>query len=163
MGAPVAGVPVMANSQQIGVSNANGQVISPYLGSFYESRISIEDKNVPLNYVMGKEFFTVKPAYRSGVDVNFGLRRVQGLDGVIRMRVGNDTPTADDRIVTFTRDGKLEQETQLGRAGHLYLESISPGEYRGEIKTGSGSCSFVMQVPQTDEVVFTLPGDLICE
>ena len=163
MGAPVAGVPVMANSQQIGVSNANGQVISPYLGSFYESRISIEDKNVPLNYVMGKEFFTVKPAYRSGVDVNFGLRRVQGLDGVIRMRVGNDTPTADDRIVTFTRDGKLEQETQLGRAGHLYLENISPGEYRGEIKTGSGSCSFVMHVPQTDEVVFTLPGDLICE
>ena len=163
MGAPVSGVTAMANSQEIGVSNASGQVISPYLGSFYESRISMDDKSVPLDYVMGKEYFTVKPAYRSGVNVNFGLRRVQGLVGVIRMRVGDDTPTADNQLITFTRDGKLEQEIQVGRDGHFYLENIAPGEYCGEIKTAKKSCSFLMQVPDTGEVVFTLPGDLICE
>lgn len=163
MGAPVSDVPVMANSQQIGVSNASGQVISPYLGSFYESRISIDDKNVPLNYVMGKDFFTVKPAYRSGVGVDFGLRRVQGLEGVIRIRRGEETSTADNRIVTFTKDGKLEQEIQTGRDGRFYLENIAPGEYRGEINATKQSCSFVMRVPETGEVVFTLPGDLICE
>jgi outer membrane usher protein FimD/PapC len=35
MGAAVPGVHVMANSQDIGASNDSGQVISPYLGSFY--------------------------------------------------------------------------------------------------------------------------------
>jgi outer membrane usher protein FimD/PapC len=163
MGAPVSGVPVMVNSQQMGVSNASGQVINPSVGSFYESRISVDDKNVPLNYVMGRDFFTVKPAYRSGVGVNFGLRRMRGLDGVIRMREGNDTPTADNRLVTLTREGVLEQEIQVGRGGHFYIENIAPGEYHGEIRTTNQSCRFVMQVPDTGEVVFTLPGDLICE
>ncbi len=163
MGAPVAGVPVMANSQQIGVSNASGQVISPYLGSFYESRISMDDKRVPLDYAMGKEYFTVKPAYRSGVGVNFGLRRVQGLAGVIRMRVGDDTPTADNQLVALTKDGLLVQEIQIGRDGHFYIENIAPGDYRGEIQGTKRPCGFAMQVPDTGEAVFTLPGDLICE
>ena len=163
MGAPVTGVPVMANSQQIGVSNASGQVISPSVGSFYESRISIDDKNVPLDYVMGKDYFTVRPAYRSGVGVNFGLRHMRGLDGVIRIREGGDTPTADNRLVTLTKDGVLEQEIQIGRGGHFYIENIAPGGYHGEIKNAQRTCSFEIQVPDSGEVVFTLPGDLVCE
>jgi outer membrane usher protein FimD/PapC len=153
----------MSNSQEIGVSNNSGQVISPFLGSFYESSISIDDQTVPLQYVMGKTLYTVKPAYRSGVGVNFGLRRVHGLDGVVRLRTAAGTPTADNLVVTLTRDGKLEQEFQLARNGRFYLENIAPGSYQGEIQTAPRACRFTLNFPETQEIVFTLPGDLICE
>jgi outer membrane usher protein FimD/PapC len=163
LGAPVAGVHVSANSQDIGVSDENGQVISPYLGSFYESQISVNDQDIPLQYVMGKNFFVTKPAYRSGVDVNFGLRRVRAIDGVLRIRRGAEAPTADQQLVNLVRDGHLAQQFQVGSNGRFYIENISPGNYHGEIKTAQEACSFSLNVPDTEDVVFTLPGDLVCE
>jgi outer membrane usher protein len=163
LGAPVSGVRAMANSQEIGVTNDRGQVIDPILGSFYESQISVNDQDVPLQYVMGKNIYRVRPDYRSGVDVNFALRRVQGVDGVIRLRNGQATPTADNQLVTLTRDGQLYQEFQIGREGHFYIENIATGTYRGEIKTTERSCSFELKVPDTQEIVYNLPGDLFCE
>jgi len=163
LGAPVAGVSVLSNSQKIGVSNAEGQVISPFVTSFYDSQVSVNEQDIPMQYAMQKDIYKVRPAYRGGVEVNFGLRRVQGLDGVLRMRVGNATPTADNRLVTITQNGQLQQEFQVGREGHFYIENIAAGEYHGEIKTDTHVCSFLLKVPATQEVVFTLPGDLVCE
>ncbi len=163
LGAPVAGVHISANSQDIGSTNTDGQVISPYLGSFYESQISVDDQDIPLQYVMGKNFYTTKPAYRSGVSVNFGLRRVRALDGVIRLRQGPNTPTADDQIVTLTQNGQVTQQFQVGRDGHFYIENIAPGNYLGTIQNRAPGCSFGLQVPDSPEVVFTFPGDLYCE
>jgi outer membrane usher protein len=163
MGAPVSGVRVMSNSQEIGFSDSKGQVISPFLGSFYESSISVDEQTIPLQYVMGKSIYTVKPTYRSGVGVNFGLRSVHGLDGVIRLRTATGTATADNWLVTLTHDGNLEQDFQIGRDGRFYLENIAPGDYQGEIPTTPNACRFTLQVPVTQEIVFTLPGDLICE
>jgi outer membrane usher protein len=163
MGAPVPGVSVLSNSQEIGVSSASGQVISPFVTSFYDSQISINEQDIPMQYAMQKNIYKVRPAYRGGIEVNFGLRRVQGLDGVLRMRVGANTPTADNRLVTLTQGGQLEQEFQVGREGHFYIENIAAGEYHGEIKTDDHACNFVLKVPATQEVVLTLPGDLVCE
>ena len=162
-GADVPGVHILSNGQDIGVSNDSGLVINPNLGSFYESRVSIVDKDIPLQYALGRDYYSVKPAYRSGVDVNFGLRRVQGLDGVLRMRKGTEKPTADNQIVTLTQGGQLYQEFQVGHDGRFYLENIAAGNYRGEITTDGGSCHFELNVPKTQEVVFTLPGELLCE
>lgn len=163
LGAPVRGVHILANSQDVGVSNRNGQVVSPYLGSFYESRLSLEDRDVPLDYVMGREFYTVKPAYRSGVHVDFGLRRIRALDGVLRWHTKAETPTADHQHVNLTQDGKIVQAFQVGSKGHFYLENIKPGSYLGSIRSDEHSCSFSLQVPDQQETVYTLPGDLICE
>lgn len=163
LGVPLPGVHVMANSQEIGVSNDRGQVITPYLGSFYESRISVDDKDIPLNYVMGQDFYTAKPAYRSGSHVNFGLRQVHALDGVLRWHRRSETPTADDQQVTLTHEGRITHIFQVGRDGHFYLENIAPGDYQGSIHTTGQSCRFRLQVPERQDAVFTLPGDLLCE
>lgn len=163
LGAPVAGVHVTANSQDIGVSDANGQVISPYLGSFYESRVSIQDDSIPLDYVMGKDFYTVKPAYRSGVQVDFGLRRVRALEGVLRWRKDTQTPTADNMRVTLNRTGQTTRTFQVGKAGHFYIDNLVAGDYQGSITTAERSCRFEMHVPDLQETVITLPGDLLCE
>jgi outer membrane usher protein FimD/PapC len=88
---------------------------------------------------------------------------MHGVDGVIRLRTNTGTSTADHQIVTLTRNGELEQEFQVGSAGHFYLENIAAGDYKGVIKTAERSCSFALTVPDTQEIVFTLQGDLVCE
>ncbi len=163
MGSPVAGVHVLANSQEIGVSNAEGQVISPYLGSYSQSQIALNDQDVPLQYVMGSDNYAVKPAYRSGVRVNFGLRQVHALAGVLRVRNGADTVTADNLVVTLHRSGQAPLQFQVGRAGQFYMEDISPGEYHGQVASAERNCSFALVVPDSQELVFTMPGDLVCE
>ena len=163
LGAPVAGVHFLANNQDIGVSDRSGQVISPFLGSYYESRVTVQDQDVPLDYVMGREFYTVKPAYRSGVQLNFGLRRVRAIDGILRWRKDAQTPTADNQFVSLSRSGQARQSFQVGKDGHFYLENISPGNYQGSIQSLDYSCSFALQVPDQQETVYTLPGDLICD
>jgi outer membrane usher protein len=163
MGAKVPGVRVMANSQEIGVSNSSGQVISPFVGSFYESRISVDDKDVPLEYVMNKDFYTVTPAYRSGVSVNFGLRRVHGLEGVVRLDSSFGSALSDGKLVTLTQGGEVLQEFQIGRDGHFYIENIAPGDYRGEMIVAERNCHFALRFSDTQDIVFTLPGELVCE
>lgn len=163
LGVPLAGVRVTSNSQDIGVTNASGQVISPYLGSFYPSQIAIDDQQIPMQYTMGQNAYDVRPVYRSGVAVDFGMRRVHALEGVIRLRRGTQTPTADNLIVSLSRDGHVQQQFQVGREGYFYLDNISPGSYQGEIQTPEQSCHFQLQVPESDDIVFTLPKDLVCE
>lgn len=163
LGAPVAGVHVLANNQDVGTSGTGGQVVGAFLGSFYESQIAVNEMDVPLNYAIGRDFYTVKPAYRSGVRVNFGLRRVRALDGVIRWRNGSQTPTADDLVLTLSKSAGNAQTLQIGRAGYFYVENLEPGSYQASMQTPAGSCSFTLQVPDSPDIVSTLPNDLVCQ
>jgi len=162
VGSELEDVRVSANSQEIGRTDAAGQLIVPNVGAFYESRIGINGKDVPLDYAMARESQSVTPAYRSGTLVDFGIHRVRALEGVIRLRVGTELKDADNLNVRLTGAGP-EREFTTGRGGRYYVEGLTPGSYRAEIEAPGARCAFTLSVPASEEVVLTLPGASICE
>lgn len=162
VGDGVAGVPVLANSQEVGRSNASGQMVVPDISAYNESRVSISLKDVPLEYSVPREKFTVTPALRSGVLLDFGVRRMRALAGTIRLGTGFEKQDGDNLPVRLLRGG-VARDFMTGREGRYYVEDIAPGDYRGEVQTLQGRCSFKLSVPESTDPILTLAEVSVCE
>ncbi len=162
IGDGVQGVPVLGNSQVIDRSNASGQVVVPDLGAYNESRISISLKDIPLEYSVPREKFTVTPALRSGVLLDFGVRRMRALVGTIRLGRGFEKQDGDNLPVRLLRAG-VARDFMTGRDGRYYVEDIAPGDYRGDVQTPQGNCSFTLSVPESQDSIVTLAEASVCE
>jgi len=77
----VPGVRVYANNQPIGTTDNSGTVFVPRLASYFENPIAIEDKDLPVNYIVPRARFIVAPALRSGVLLDFDARAVTAIAG----------------------------------------------------------------------------------
>ena len=165
VGSSLDGVRVHANSQEIGRTDGDGQLIVPNAAAFSESRISIEGKDVPLEYAMSRETQTITPAYRSGTLVDFGIRRINAVEGVINLRADKEPVAAENVTVHLTgADGRRQFMT--GRGGRYYVEDLAAGDYRGEIRSPGRTCTFSLAVPGTEKTVgaiVTTLGASLCE
>ncbi len=156
------GVPVLANSQEVGRSNRSGQLVVNDLGSYNESRVSISLKDIPLEYSVPREKFTVTPTLRSGVLLDFGVRRMRALAGTIRLGGRFGKHEADNLPVRLVRGG-VAREFMTGREGRYYVEDIAPGDYQGEIQTSQGRCNFKLSLPESQNAIVTMAEASVCE
>jgi outer membrane usher protein FimD/PapC len=109
---------------------------------------------------MSRETQIIVPAYRSGTLVDFGIRRVRAVEGVLQIRSGETLVSADN--LNFRLAGEAgAQQFKTGRDGRFYIEDLAAGVYRGEIP--SANCRFSLTVPVSNESVVALPGVNICD
>ena len=76
------GVRVYLNNQEIGRTGNSGKVLIPDLGSYYENQISINDKDIPIEYTLAEVMKYVSPPFRSGSYVEVGATKVQDFKGI---------------------------------------------------------------------------------
>lgn len=136
------GVRVYVNNQTAGRTNSQGHAVIPALTSFYDNQISIEDKDIPLEYLMPRVRLYVSPALRSGSCLNFPLRRYQAFTGKLIREAAGQQPLADAELVLTTPDGPVDFWTD--RDGSFYFDSqmatIDGNRYQGceALKKGPG-------------------------
>lgn len=115
-------VQVYVNGQNSGRTNRNGQLFVPDLSSYYENRVSFEDKDIPLDYLMPQVKLSVSPSLRSGSCVNFPLKRYQAFTGILQAEEqGEKVPLRDAELVLQTDAGPVTFWTD--RSGEFYLDS----------------------------------------
>lgn len=115
-------VRVYVNGQDSGRTNRDGRLIVPDLSSYYENRVSFEDKDIPLDYLMPQILLNVSPPLRSGSCINFPLKRYQAFSGTLLTRTnGATTPLADAEIELQSPYGPVVFWT--GSDGEFYLDS----------------------------------------
>lgn len=150
LAAPLEGVRVYSNNQEVGRTDREGRLIVPNVGSFNETQIAIDEADVPLDHAIGALRRVVVPAYRSGSLLTFDVRRVRAVEGRLFLK----RRPAEHALV---RVGG--QEVMTGRDGRYYIEDLPPGRHEANL----GDCRFFIDVPQSDEPVAALADVMACE
>jgi outer membrane usher protein len=157
----LAGVRVYQNNQEIGRTNAKGEVFVPNLGSYYENQVSIEDKDIPIDYSISEVMRYVSPPLRSGSVVAFDVKKFQAITGFLKIRVDGEVKPVEFREVKMRVD-RQETSFPTGTGGELYLENLRPGTYEASFLYEEKPCAFDIRIPETEEMIIDL-GELVCE
>jgi outer membrane usher protein FimD/PapC len=155
------GVRVYLSSQEMGRTGSSGKILIPNLGSYYENQISINDKDISMEYTITEVMKYVSPPLRSGSYIEFGATKIQSFFGTLRVKVGEEIKPLEYVEFKLLVEGK-ELLSPTGKGGEYYLENIKPGKYRGELKYLDKDYSFDIIVPKSEDVMIDL-GEIICE
>lgn len=155
------GVRVYLNNQEVGRTGSSGRVLIPNLGSYYDSQISISDKDVPMEYTFAEVMRYVSPPLRSGSYIEFSATKIQGFTGMLKVRVEGEIKPVEYIEFKLFVEGK-EWLSPTGKGGEFYLENIKPGRYSGEFNYLEKQYVFDIMIPKTEEVIVNL-GEIICE
>jgi outer membrane usher protein len=156
----LAGVRGYVNNQEIGVTDARGDLPVPNLLAYYGNRIAIADTDVPLTHSVGAIERTVSPGLRGGALIAFPVQRVQSLSGrvVIERAGATHVPAYGDLRVEA---GGAPLGSPIGRDGEFYLENLPPGRHRAVIEEPGGTCVFTLEAPAVGPSLVDL-GTLVC-
>lgn len=155
------GVRVSLSNQEIGRTDASGKVLVPNLSSYYENPISVNDKDIPIEYTITEVMKYVSPPLRSGSYIDFGATKIQGFTGNLKVKIEGEVKPVEFVEFRLRADGK-ELISPTGKGGEFYLENIKPGRYKGEVKYLEKAYSFDLTIPKSEEVVVEL-GEIICK
>ena len=155
------GVRVYLSNQEIGRTRGAGKILIPNLGSYYENQISINDKDIPMEYKISEVLTYVSPPLRSGSYIEFGATKIQGFFGMLKIKREKEIRPVEYIEFKLMVDGK-ELISPTGKGGEFYVENIRPGKFRGEFKHLDKSYFFDIVIPKSEDVLVDL-GEIICE
>ncbi len=157
--AGVEGVTGYLSNQPMGRTDSNGNLLVPDLLSYYGNYLSINDRDIPVNYSVGATHLSVATPYRGGAVVNFAVSRRQAFMGRLKIsRAGKlEIPSFGELYVTAP--GK--PSSPIGRRGEFYLENLSPGSYPAAVRYWAGECRMTLPIPESTADLVKL-GELTC-
>jgi outer membrane usher protein FimD/PapC len=179
------GVRVYNSNQEIGRTNSSGTAFIPNMGSYYDNMISINDKDIPMDYSLSGVAQYVSPPLRSGSCIVFSARRLQYITGMLKMRSGNTlepvefaevTMKVGNKEITFPtgRGGEFSFDTAMpeehGQPEHKDCSSLKEREDALAIKAGTyitsfehkgNKCTFNLVIPDTKDTIVDI-GDVAC-
>lgn len=155
------GVKVLYNNEEIGRTNNSGKVFIPNLSAYYENRISINDKDIPMDYTISEVVKFISPPLRSGSFIQFDIAKFQAITGVLNIRLRGELLPAELSEVSMLVDGQ-EITFSTGKGGEFYFENIKPGSYKALLNYMGKICIFDMIIPESAEIIVDLK-EVICE
>lgn len=156
----VAGVRGYLNNQEVGHTDARGDLLVPDLVPNYGNRLSIADEDLPIDYRVGRREELLAPADRAGAIATFDITRVRTVTGSVAMEMGGRTLVPAFGQLTV-RVGLTDVVSPLGRGGEFYFENLPPGRYAGVAEAEPGACRLEIDVP-AEGSAFIDAGRLHC-
>jgi outer membrane usher protein len=163
LGVPHPGVEVFLNSQLQGKTNEEGVLLIPNVGAFGRQDISLNDKQIPMQYDIASRRVTIAPAYRSGTVVDFGGRQLRAATGTAWLVQGAGRKPAASRRWNMQAAAGSSLLIETAPGGEFYLEDAPKGSYRGALEVDGTRYSCRMEIPDFSEAVHELGGGLLCE
>lgn len=77
------------SNQSVGKTDSNGNLLVPDLLSYYGNDLSINDKDIPIDYSVETTRSIVATPYRGGGVVTFPVRRLQAFTGRLEIEIKN--------------------------------------------------------------------------
>jgi len=141
----VPGVRGYAEGQEIGRTDARGDLFVPSLIPYYGNRLSIADRDVPLDFRIGPVEQVVAPRVRGGAVARFPLERIRTLAGTLHLEPGDGVPAFGELALPGLG---LEGVSPIGGDGRFYLENVPPGGHLAIVVWSGGRCLARLVVPE---------------
>lgn len=155
------GVGVRQNSQDAGRTGRDGTLLASTVGSYVETRFTLDANTVPIDTIIGQNSVIVVPPLRGGVLVDFALRPQRALSGVLMLRRGREERPLGG-IDAVLASPTVELQLFTAADGAFYIEDAAPGSYRADIRTEGGSCRLAMDVAADARMPLNV-GKVYCE
>ncbi|MDP9035158.1 MAG: fimbria/pilus outer membrane usher protein [Myxococcota bacterium] len=155
------GVRGYLSNNEIGRTNAAGNLLVPSLLSYYANRLTVSDQDVPLDYRIDGGEYLVAPPYRGGALVRFEAKKTSFVRGILAVRHGGNLVVPSYGEVTLKVLGK-PITSPIARAGEFEFEGLTGGTYPALVEYAEGECTFSLVVAEPKSAVADV-GNLVCE
>lgn len=134
-------VRIEADNQLAGRTDAAGNALIPRLRAYDRNVLSIDQRDLPLDAEIAALKIEVVPSFRSGIDVEFPVKRSHGATFTVLLEDGRPLP-----VGASVREVGKEAVFPVGYDGEVYVTGLGPatallGLWEG--KTCSFEVSFV--------------------
>ena len=118
----VPGAAVLNNGQEIGKTGSFGTMVVPTLTSYGQNKITLDTKDIPIDYSISDVNKTISPSLWSGSCVYFDARQERALTGtLVTQREGKKEPL--EFIEIFIKVGEKNLSYPTGKGGEFYIEN----------------------------------------
>lgn len=156
----VPGVRGFSEGQEIGRTDASGDLLVPNLLPYYGNRLAIADRDVPVEYSIGTTELLAAPTYRGGIVTRFSVKVLRVVQGELAVPAsGRDVPPAYGELTGSAAGAPFS--SPVGGDGRFYLESLPTGTHAAEVEWSGGRCAAKIVVPESPQVVEL--GTVRCE
>jgi outer membrane usher protein len=148
-------------NQPAGRTDANGDLlISRLVTANTGNQFSINYQDVPVSYLIDTTKEVVAPPNRGGAVVIFPVRKVRSIVGKLRVQLAGRVIIPSFGTLTVTAHDK-KFESPVGGDGTFFLDSPPPGRLPATIDFDQGTCSFTIDIQDSDQSFIKL-GTLSC-
>lgn len=154
----LAGIPVKLSHQVVAETDARGLAFVPGLLPWQKNQLEIDPVDLPLDVEVANTSQEVIPFARSGVVVNFAMRRTRQALLVLNQRDGSSVPMGAK--VQLLPAGS---EFITGRRGEVWLTDLAEKNQRIVVNWPKGGCTLNLDVPASLDGTPGKIGPLACE
>jgi outer membrane usher protein len=154
-------VRVNYSNNEVDTTNSSGEVIVPDLTSYYYNDISIDDKDIPVNYEIREIRQYVSPPLRGGSIVSFDIVKLQGFVGRFFIMDKGVKKAAEYWGLNIQIDDEL-REYIIGKKGEFYFENLPAGRYPATLFWQEKRCPFDITIPDSTDIMVDM-GEVYCE
>jgi outer membrane usher protein len=148
-------VRVLHDNQEVSKTNEDGYAVVPRLRAYDRNQIGIDQRDLPLNGVVGALRVDAAPYYRTGVLIEFPIKRVRAGTLTITLDDGDVIPSGAVAHVEGKRD-----EFPIALRGELYMEGLED-KNRVVVEWNGQSCTLEVPYPKTEDPLPDL-GSFAC-
>ena len=151
----VKGVRGFASNQEVGRTNADGNLLIPDLEAYYGNILRIADEDVPLSYSVGATRLTLAPPFRGGAVARFAVKVTRRITGSVRIVTAAGERVPAHGRLTVRVDRRVEI-SPVGNDGEFYFEDLPGGRLPATIEDEHGTCEFILLIPAADTLAVDL-------
>ncbi|MDQ7970059.1 MAG: fimbria/pilus outer membrane usher protein, partial [Oxalicibacterium faecigallinarum] len=149
------GVSVLRDNQKVATTGRNGYAFVTGLRGYQRNRVSVDQTDLPFDAEIDNLEINVTPAMRSGIAIDFPVRRMYSAVARMTYRDGTNLPPGTLMIMTG-----IENEVVVGFDGKVF---ISSADKRVTLSAfGRRACTLGVELKDAPETVADL-GTLICQ
>jgi outer membrane usher protein len=149
------GVGILQDNQPVGRTDANGYAVLPQLRAFDINRVAIEERDLPLDAQVDKLKIEAVPFFRSGLLLDFPVRRSHGATMHIRLDDGGPIPSG-----AIVRVAGRDEEFPVALDGEAYVTGLEDHNHLRATWKGR-SCELEVAFPHTTDPLPDL-GTFVC-
>jgi len=149
-------VRVLQDNQVVARTDKEGYAVLPRLRPYDRNQITVDQRDLPLDAVLGSLRLDAVPYYRSGVMLEFPIKRVRAATMKIELDGGQPIPSGAIAHV----EGKQE-EFPVALRGELYIEGLE-NKTRISVQWKGQACTLDVVYPKTDDPLPDL-GTFVCK
>lgn len=114
---------ILNNGQEIGTTNSSGIMVLPNLTSYGQNQITLDVKNLPIDYSITGVNKMISPSIWSGSCVSFDAIKIQAVTGHVYVKTG-DKKVPLEYIEISMKVGDREVTFPTGKEGEFYVENV---------------------------------------
>ncbi|HEY0634124.1 MAG TPA: fimbria/pilus outer membrane usher protein, partial [Gammaproteobacteria bacterium] len=156
------GVRIYQGAQLMGTTEADGSLFLPGLSSYVVNRISVDDRDIPIDYTLAVKELGASPPLRSGSLLDFEVKRFQAVLGRLLVKLDGAWRPAAYGDLTMAVQGD-KRSIPIGRDGEVYIEDLLPGLSRVRYERPGERCEFELSIPAAKEMLNDLGEVHGCE